>query len=130
MVTRVYALRNCGRWASIFDFRRHGLPGPWWKRWESREKFFTEDGRRVQGNEYPPPTLEYRLSRLRSYGTPAETSAVSKAEAASLKALLSVMLVYKPSERVSLQEVLNSDYMKNWAEPALVEALGKGLSKL
>ena len=106
------------------------LPGPWWKRWEPREKFFTEDGRRVQGNEYPPPTLEYRLSRLRSYGTPAETSAVSKAEAASLKALLSVMLVYKPSERVSLQEVLNSDYMKNWAEPALVEALGKGLSKL
>ena len=106
------------------------LPGPWWERWEPREKFFTEDGRRVQGTKYPPPTLAYRLSRLRRYGTPAETSAVSKAEAASLKALLSVMLVYTPSECVSMQEVLNSDYMKNWAELALVEALGNGLSKL
>lgn len=106
------------------------LRGPWWERWEPREKFFTGDKRRVQGSEYPPSTLAYRLSRVRSYETPAETSAVSKAEIASLKALLSVMLVYKPSERVSLQEVLNSNYMKNWAEPALMEALGKDPSKL
>lgn len=59
-----------------------------------------------------------------------ETSRVSKAETASLKALLSVMLVYKPSGRVSSGEALNYEYMKNWAEPALVEALGKGVPKL
>ena len=106
------------------------LPGPWWERWEQREKFFTQDGRRVESSKYPPSTLAYRMSRLRKYGTPAETSAVSKAETASLKALLSVMLVYKPSGRVSLGEALNSDYMKNWAEPALVEALVKGPPKL
>ncbi len=59
-----------------------------------------------------------------------KTSAVSKAETASLKALLLVMLVDKPSGRVSLGEALNSDYLKRWAEPALVEALEEGLPKL
>lgn len=52
------------------------------------------------------------------YGTPEKTSAI-----------LSVMLLYKPSERVSSQEVLDSDCMKNWAKPALVEALGKNSVK-
>lgn len=105
------------------------LPGPWWKKWEGREQFFTKDGKRVHSGKYEIATLKNRMSCLRRFGTPSETSAVSKTEAASLKALLSVMLVYKPSERISLLEALNSDYMKNWAAPALVEELGKGLSK-
>ena len=98
------------------------LPGPWWERWEPREKFFTKDGRRVKASKHPHSTPKYRLSCLRRFGTPAKTSEVLKAETASLRALLSVMLVYKPSGRVLSGEALNSDYMKNWAEPALVEA--------
>ena len=105
------------------------LPGLWWKKWQGREQFFTKDGKRVHSGKYETATLKNRMSCLRRYGTPSETSAVSKAEAASLKALLSVMLVYKPSERISMPEALNSDHMKNWAAPALVEELGKGLSK-
>lgn len=105
------------------------LPGPRWKKWEGREQFFTKGGKRVSSGEYEIATLKKRMSCLRRYGTPSETSAVSKAEAASLKALLSVMLVYEPSERISLPEALNSEYMKNWAAPALLEKLGNGVSK-
>ena len=92
------------------------------KRWKPRQKFFTKDGRRFKASKHPPLTLKYRLSCVRRFETPAEASEEWKAETASLKALQSVMLVYKPSGRVLLGEALNSDYMKNWAEPALVEA--------
>ena len=95
----------------------------------AKRKFFTKDGKRVDTGKNETATLKHRMSCLRRFGTPSETSAVLKAEAASLKALLSVMLVYKPSGRISLGEALNSDYMKNWAEPALMDASGKGLSK-
>lgn len=61
---------------------------------------------------------------------PSETSRITKAESACLKALLSVTLVDKPSECVSSGGALNSGYMENWAEPALVEALAKGVPKL
>ncbi|MCJ1347005.1 hypothetical protein MMC31_005225 [Peltigera leucophlebia] len=95
------------------------LPRPWWKRWERREEFFTKDGIPVNSG-YETSTLEYRMCRLRE--SPSDISTVSEAEATSLGTLLSVMLVYKPLARVLLGEALNSDYMKNWAEPALVEA--------
>lgn len=47
-----------------------------------------------------------------------------------MKGLLPVLLVFNAAQRVSFQEALNTEYMKNWAEPALVRASGKGLSKL
>ena len=100
---------------------------PWWERWERKEESFTKDGNPVNSG-YETSTLEYRMCRLRKSSS--ETSTVSEAEATRLGALLSVMLVYKPSGRVSLGEALKSDNLKNWAEPALVEALGKGLPKL
>lgn len=45
-----------------------------------------------------------------------------------MKGLLPVLLVFNAAQRVSFQEALNTEYMKNWAEPALVRASGKGLS--
>ena len=105
------------------------LLGPWWERREGIEKDFTKDGKPITSDKFEPATLDYRFSRLRLFDW-LETSAPIKAEAASQEALYSVMLVYKPSERLSAREDLNSDYMKNWAEPALVEALEKGESEL
>ena len=105
------------------------LPGPLWERWMGREKYFTKDGNRIVSSNFETQDLEYCTSHLRDLET-SETFQVTKAEAASLEALLSVMLVYRPSERTSLDGILISDYMKNWAEPALVESLGKDVSEL
>lgn len=102
------------------------LPGPWWETWERREEFFTKDQNPVDSKD-EPTTLEYRMRHLRE--APSEASIISEAEATSLGALLSAMLVYKPSERVSMEEALKSDYMENWAGPALEEAFQDGLLK-
>lgn len=101
-----------------------------WERWAGREKYFTKDGNRIVSSDFEIEDLEYRISHLRDLDEASETFQITKAETASLKALLSVMLVYRPSGRISLDGVLISDYMKNWAEPALVESLGKDLSEL
>lgn len=102
------------------------LPGPWWEKWERRGEFFAKDQNPIESKD-ETATLGYRMRHLRT--SPSEAFTISEAEATSLGALLSTMLVYKPSERVSLGEALKSDYMKKWAEPALEEALGQGLLK-
>lgn len=101
------------------------LPGPWWERWEGKEKYFTKDGKATMGDKFESANLDYRLSRIRLFDS-SEASGMTKAEVVSLKALLSVMLVYNPPGRFSADEVLMSDYMRNWAEPALVKALENG----
>lgn len=106
------------------------LPGPLWERWAGREKYFTKDGNRIVSSDPGTKGLEYYISRLRDHNKTSEPFQITKAETAGLKALLSVMLVYIPSGRISLDGVLISDYMKNWAEPALVESLGKDVSEL
>ena len=110
------------------------LPEPWWERWAGREKYFTKDGNRIvtKGLEYYISRLrnDNKISRLRNHTKTSEPFQITKAETADLKALLSVMLVYRPSGRISFDGVLISDYMKNWAEPALVESLGKDVSEL
>lgn len=102
------------------------LHGPWWEKWERREEFFTKDQNPIESKD-EPSTLEYRMRHLRV--SPLEASTISEAEATSLGALLSAMLVYNPSEGVSMEDALKSDYMKKWAEPALEEALREGLLK-
>lgn len=106
------------------------LPEPLWERWAGREKYFTKDGNRIGSSDPGTGGLEYSISHIRDLDETSETFQITKAETAGLKALLSVMLVYRPSGRISLDGVLISDYMKNWAEPALVESLGKDVSEL
>ena len=105
------------------------LPGPLWERWAERENYFTKDRNRIVSSNFENQDLEYLILHLRDLET-SETFQITKAETATLKALLSVMLVYTPSGRISLDGVLISDYMKNWGKPALVESLGKDVSKL
>ncbi|MCJ1343707.1 hypothetical protein MMC31_001903 [Peltigera leucophlebia] len=105
------------------------IPEPWWeglKGKEGKEKLLKHRNP-VDSSSSERLTLDARISRLRD---PSETSEMTEAEITSLKALLSAMVVYIPSKRISSLEILSSDYMKNWAEPALVEELEKNVSSL
>lgn len=105
------------------------IPQPWWEGLEGKEgkEKLLKHRNPVDSSSSERLTLDARISRLRD---PSETSEMTEAEIASLKALLSAMVVYIPSKRISSLEILSSDYMKIWAEPALVEELEKNVSSL
>lgn len=75
-----YALRNCGRWASILDFRRQGLYHRYgtcsrsvaWaavREMEAKGKVLHQGQKTGHGSNHPPSNLEYKLSRLKLWST-------------------------------------------------------------
>lgn len=101
-------LRHRGWWSSTFSFLISGgrdgliedtavvlgpLPRSSWERWKRREDYFTKDGNWIESCDFEPARPEYGFSYLRRFET-LEASRVTKVETASLKSLLSVMLVY------------------------------------
>ena len=101
------------------------LPSRWWPLWQNRPKYFTEDGSwipELQGR-LPQITrpLKERLWNMGRGRTP-EQCEFSVEEMASLGKLLAAMLVYEPSERITIDEVVESDYMTRWGRPALEKA--------
>ncbi len=100
------------------------LPGPWWEAWEHREKIFNKDGtKRPNGDSVILWNLDQHIDSLRNPEKP-ETSEITDEDIFCLKALLPAMMVYEPSERISSDKVMVSEYMRNWAGPALRELVG------
>ncbi|KDE78706.1 hypothetical protein AO1008_04988 [Aspergillus oryzae 100-8] len=78
------------------------MPSDWWLRWKARDEvFITEDGE----DKWPP--LEERR----------EGNKIVEEEKAAFLDLMHRMLVYLPEERLTADEVLQSDWMVKWALP-------------
>lgn len=50
-----------------------------------------------------------------------ETCEFDEMEMRSLQNLLRAMLAYEPSERIMANDAMNSEFMRNWARPALLK---------
>jgi serine/threonine protein kinase len=101
------------------------LPTRWWRKWKKRPDFFLEDGKswnpkfdRMQTPVFRP--LEQRLRQMGRGSTP-ETCELDEAERASLKSLLSAMLVYEPSERITADGAMHSAFLQPWVRPAALQ---------
>ena len=95
------------------------LPIRWWDKWENRDRYFSID--MVPTNEttriYPQETegLRHRIQHLRtSEGEQSEEGheLLNARDAAGLEKLLASLLRYEPSERVTAEESLKSEWMK------------------
>ncbi|KAI3391585.1 hypothetical protein diail_7077 [Diaporthe ilicicola] len=99
------------------------LPDEWWARWGAWAKSFTEDGERLDhSDDDVRGSIEHRFERrsqkLRRKEGMEEWAAE---ETAALLGMLKAMLKYKPAERISAVEVLETEWMVKWGTPALEE---------
>ncbi|KAI1120838.1 kinase-like domain-containing protein [Nemania abortiva] len=94
------------------------MPSEWLNRWEERSKWFDDAGRPL-GNECDIWSWDRRfeewLQELRRYRG---MGVVGEEEKVALLDLLRWMLAWKPEERPSAEEVLDTVWMKKWALPA------------
>ncbi|KAK0656685.1 kinase-like domain-containing protein [Cercophora newfieldiana] len=97
------------------------LPPEWWDKWELRAKWFDESGKPLS-NERDVWLWDRRVDEWVNGLRPScGTDLVKDDEKAALLELLRWMLVWKPAERPSADQVLETAWMKKWALPAYAE---------
>ncbi|KAK2054171.1 kinase-like protein [Colletotrichum caudatum] len=77
------------------------MPDEWWETWEGRSKRFSENGKPKEGCEEPRRRRELEV--------------MSDSERDALSKMIRCMLVFKPDDRLSAEEVLRSDWMRTYA---------------
>lgn len=88
------------------------LPQQWWKSWRKRNEFFLDDGSWRRGIKRTHDAKSRHLSqRFREMGRE-QDSELTLVEITAVKNLLKAMLTYLPLERISIGEVVRSEWMK------------------
>ncbi|KAG5954481.1 hypothetical protein E4U56_007867 [Claviceps arundinis] len=94
------------------------MPPEWWRRWEERSEWYTEDGEPLFDPELARPwegRFEEWVQEPRQING---METLAEDELAAVIKLLRDMLAWKPSERPNISKVLKSDWMTGWALPA------------
>lgn len=99
------------------------LPDGWWTRWGARAGSFSDDGERLDhSDDDVRGSIEHRFERRSQEPRRGEgMDEWAAEETAALLGMFKAMLKYKPAERISVAEVLGSEWMLRWGMPALKE---------
>ncbi|GAQ35826.1 hypothetical protein AtubIFM56815_002976 [Aspergillus tubingensis] len=93
------------------------MPQTWYSAWEERSYFFNEDGRPVEGREvWPVLDLTFEQG-VREYRRQGRVGDFGDDETAAILELMRGMLRFKPKERLTIEEVLQSEWMSKWVMP-------------
>lgn len=93
------------------------LPPEWWHQWEARRKWFADDGTPL-GQREDVYSLEDRFEDSIQRARRREgTIAFEQDEKDALLAMLRSMMSYQPEDRATAAEVLESQWMTQWAMP-------------
>jgi serine/threonine protein kinase len=94
------------------------LPREWWESWVTRHESFDDHLQRVDGE--PRRLLEHRLEySVQEPRKEAGMAEMEEEEKQHFLALLRWMLSFRPEDRPSAQQVVESGWMQKWAIPAL-----------
>ncbi|KAI2843153.1 hypothetical protein CBS11350_5432 [Aspergillus niger] len=92
------------------------LPPEWWKRWEARSESFTEDGRPTKRNPYRSWSDRFEDSvqqPRQEVGMPL----FDVEERDAIFEMLRPMLAFRPEQRSTTKQILESEWMEKWALP-------------
>ena len=94
------------------------LPNEWWQKWDTRRKWFNEDGVREFGEvgRHWEERFERSVQKPRQE---CEMEVVGDEEKAALFVMLKAMMAFTPGERSTAEEILESEWMRKWALPEL-----------
>ncbi|PLB49673.1 kinase-like protein [Aspergillus steynii IBT 23096] len=94
------------------------MPSEWWTRWDGRARFFDDDGCPTDSyvkNKWP--TLEGSFEEGVQKWRRRRGPAIQESEKAAFLDLMRRMLSFRPEERPTAEEVLESEWMVEWAAP-------------
>lgn len=101
------------------------LPPRWWGKWMNRGEFFNPDGSWIPSKELRRITtpisrpLHQRMWDMGRGQTPADCEwDIEGGEMRALEELLASMLAFKPTQRLTAEQVMASEYITKWALPA------------
>ncbi|KAJ5084580.1 hypothetical protein NUU61_009159 [Penicillium alfredii] len=106
------------------------LPPEWWVKWRRRKEWFNEEGEL----DVKPGTSKGLNCERKTWGQrfdyciqeprdEAGLETVTEIERKAFEEMLQSMLVFRPKERATAHQVLHSQWMKEWGQPALEESL-------
>jgi serine/threonine protein kinase len=96
------------------------LPSEWWERFEARPKRSVEDELERINYGYRARTLTDRFEdTIREPREEAGMETMGSEEKEAFLKLLRSMLAWRPNERISVEQVLQSEWMQKWAFPEL-----------
>jgi serine/threonine protein kinase len=95
------------------------MPTSWWKRWEKRGGFFDQDGRPTEGREVWRELEESFEYGVQHYRRKLEKGVFGEEETRAILNLIRQMLKFQPEERLTIQQVLESEWMVKWVLPDL-----------
>ncbi|KEZ45842.1 Protein kinase domain-containing protein [Scedosporium apiospermum] len=103
------------------------LPNPWREGWLAQEaERFDQTGQRRNVNQRLWSSLEVAFEEgVQKYRRKLNAGAFDDEEKGAFLSLMRQMLVYRPEERVSAEELLRSEWMVKWAMPAFERGLGE-----
>ncbi|EFR00573.1 CMGC/SRPK protein kinase [Nannizzia gypsea CBS 118893] len=99
------------------------MPPSWWDSWEARSEFFDRDRRPVEDREVAPPLDQAFEQWVQKYRRKRKVGEFPQEEAAAIINLIRRMLVFRPEERPSIDEVLKSEWMVKWVWPDYEKSL-------
>lgn len=105
------------------------LPVEWWERWENRAEWFSDDGGLEEVTSGTPRVrrsweerFEYCIQGPRREKN---LEVIGEEEKVALFSILRSMLAFKPKERATVKDILESKWMKEWALPDLEQVREK-----
>lgn len=111
------------------------LPPKMWQTWPNRSKIFKDDGSWQEANRPSEsevqPTLTDRIRVCMGQDGGSEAFGYTEIELKSLEKMLRSMLQYEPESRATVDQVLNSEWVREYGIPAIIDAVPDlDLSKL
>ncbi|KAK2035577.1 kinase domain-containing protein [Colletotrichum zoysiae] len=102
------------------------MPDEWWETWEGRSKRFSENGKPEEGREVW--TFDQRFQdAIQEPRRRRGLKVMNDSESDALFRMIRGMLMFKPGDRLSVENVLRSDWMKTWAIPEAEKTWGRRL---
>lgn len=95
------------------------LPPRWWGSWQARSEYFHEDGSPTQGRWIKPRLDQTFEDAVQKYRKEDGMGEFGDAEKTAILELMQAMFAFRPEDRPSVEDVLKSKWMVEWALPDL-----------
>lgn len=92
------------------------LPADWWDKWKDRRDFFNDDGTPTSGRDVWPRIQDAFKESVQKYRREDNMGEFCSEEEAAILDMMTQLLRYRPEERPTVQQVLQCEWMVNWAQ--------------